>query len=204
MAWAMSRRSGTRITPKTGAVAVCVPRVASSQSRSTAAHRASARRRRSPHRTPRATAGARRARGDRRAAGQNRRRVRDAVDETIFAADRRSAGGRFARARGASRRRGAALQTPRAAAQGARPHREPRGRLSPLAARPCGARTAVSCRFSAVSGSNPEFTCVDVGHREIGEIWESILLPELHDLPVKPIALHATSSSRSRAASSGR
>ena len=31
---------------------------------------------------------------------------------------------------------------------------------------------------------NPEFTCVDVGHSEIGEIGEPSFLPELHDLRV--------------------
>jgi hypothetical protein len=38
------------------------------------------------------------------------------------------------------RRRRAAVQAPRPAAERARPHREPRGRLSPVASRPCRTR----------------------------------------------------------------
>ena len=104
------------------------------------AHRAPSRRRGSAYCSPRTPAGARRARGYRREAGPDRRRVPDTMDDTLPAADRRPARHRLARARAAGRRRRAAVQTSRPTAERARPHREPRGRLPPFAARPCGTR----------------------------------------------------------------
>ena len=116
------------------------------------AHRAPSRRRRSAHRAPRTPAGARRARGYRREAGQDRRRVPDALDDTLPAADRRPARHRLARARAAGRRRRAAVQASRPTAERARPHREPRGRLPPVAARPCGTSSALQSEL--VDGSS--------------------------------------------------
>ena len=93
----------------------------------------------SPPGTP---AGARRARGHHREAGQGRRRVPDPLDDALPAADRPPAGHRLACARAAGRRRRAAVQASRPAAERTRPHRESRGRLPPVAARPCGTRVA--------------------------------------------------------------
>ena len=79
---------------------------------------------------------------------QDRRRVPDTMDDTLPAADRRPARHRVARARATGRRRRAAVQATRPTAERARPHREPRSRIPPLAARPCG--TAVPRQRSAL------------------------------------------------------
>ena len=55
---------------------------------------------------------------------------------TLIRIELRLAGDRLARAGAAGRRRCSAVQAPRAATEGARPDREPRGRLPLVAARP--------------------------------------------------------------------